>query len=281
MKSVPVFLLTAMLLLSVSLFRPAFAEPAQISYTVNLNSFSLQVTYPSEVMPGDAVTVTVQGSPRGSSVYLQNLTVTIYYADATGLHQLACQTLVSNSANSYGYYGASTTGSFIKNFTVNVPQDVPRTSLVAIFSETTQSNNYYNYYYGPFSYWFYADPLFPTALPFYPSYGMATDGAISPLSYINATTPEYLALQSKYQILQQQLNQTQAQNQQLQTSITRQNATISQLNQQLTSANSTTQTYQTVAAVFVIIAVALAAFTIYRMRSKEKTKNTSETQTAK
>jgi preprotein translocase subunit SecG len=232
-------------------------------------------------MPGDAVTVTVQGSPKVSGIYLQNLTATIYYADATGLHQLASQTLVSNSANSYGYYGASTTGSFSTNFTVNVPQNVPRTSLVAIFSETTQSNKYYNYYYGPFSYWFYADPLFYSYYPSYPFYGTATDEAISPLSYVNATTPEYLALQSKYRMLQQQLNQTQAQNRQLQTSITQQNATISQLNQQLTSANRTTQTYQTVAGVFVIIALALAALTIYQMKSKEKTKNTSESETAK
>jgi hypothetical protein len=231
-------------------------------------------------MPGESITVTVHGSPKGSSVYLQKLTATIYYADATGLHQLASQTLVSNSANGYGYYGASAMASFSKNFTVNVPEDVPRTSLVAIFSETIQPNNY-NYYYGPyaFSYWFYVDPLFPTVVSFYPSYSNMTDDAISPLSYVNATTPEYVALQSEYRMLQHQLNQTQAQIQQLQTAITRQNATISQLNLQVTSANTTTQTYQTVAAVFIIITVtlaALAAFTIYQMRNKEKTKNASE-----
>jgi hypothetical protein len=259
------------------LSEPAFAQPTEVSYTVNLNSFSLQVTYPSEVIPGNVVTVTVQGSPRVSGVYLQNLTVTIYYADATGLHQVESQTLVSNPA-SYGYYGASTTGSFSTDFTVSVPQDVPRTSLVAIFSETTQSNsyyNYYNYYYGPypFSFWYYRNPLFYS---YYPSYSTTTDDAISPLSYVNATTPEYLALQSEYRTLQQQLNQTQAQNQKLETTVTQQNATISQLNQELTSASTATQTYETVAGVFIIVAVALVALAIYQMRRKEKTKNTIE-----
>jgi phage shock protein A len=61
-------------------------------------------------------------------------------------------------------------------------------------------------------------------------------------------------------MLQQQLNQTQAQNQQLQTTIAQQSTTINLLGQQLASANSTAQTYQGLALVAVIIAVALAAF---------------------
>src|SRR5208337_3163585 len=96
MKSALAFLVTAALLLLVSLFNPAFAQPTQVSYVVNLNSFSLQVMYPSEVMPGDNVTVSIQGSPKSNSLYLQSLTATIYYADAAGLHQLATQNIVSN-----------------------------------------------------------------------------------------------------------------------------------------------------------------------------------------
>ena len=279
MKSAVAFLVTAALLLSVSMFNPAFAQPTQVSYVVNLNSFSLQVMYPSEVMPGDNVTLNIQGSPKGNSLYLQSLTATIYYADAAGLHQLATQNLVSNPANSYGYYGSYTTGSFSKSFTVNVPQNAPRTSLVAIFSETVQSNNYYYYdYWSNFGYSYYGNPVF---YALYPSYSTTTDEAIAPLSYIKATTPEYVALQSEYQMLQQQLNQTQAQNGQLQTTISQQSTMISQLNQQLTSANGTTQTYQMVTVVFVIIAVALAAFSIYQLRSKGKTQEKGETKTSK
>jgi hypothetical protein len=268
MKSALAFLVTAALLLSVSMFNPALAQATQVSYVVNLNSFTLQVTYPSEAMPGDNVTVNIQGSPKSNSIYLQSLTATIYYADAAGLHQVATQNLVSNPTNNYGYYGSYTPGSFSKNFTVNVPQNTPRTSLVAIFSETVQSNNYNNYNYPSyFGYLYSGNPLFYS---YYPSYSTTTDDAIAPLSYIKATTPEYVALQSEYQMLQQQLNQTQTQNKQLQTTISQQSTMISQLNQQLTSTNGTTQTYQMAAVVFVIIAVALAAFSIYQLKKQRE-----------
>jgi len=270
MKSVLAFLVTGTILLLVSMFNPAFAQPTQLSYLVNLNSFTLRVTYPSEAMPGDTVTVIIQGSPNSNSVYLQSLTVIIYYADATGLHQLGNQNLVSNPANGYGYYGSYPTGSFSKSFTVNVPQNASRTSLIAIFSETVQFNNYYYYNYWSFGYPC-ADPVF---CGYYPSYITTTDDAIAPLSYIKATTPEYLTLQ-------QQMNQTQAQNKQLQTTISQQTTMINQLNQQLTSANATTQTYQMILVVFVITAVALAVFNLYQSRSKEKMQKTNETKTAK
>ena len=279
MKSALAFLVIAALLLPVSMFNPAFAQATQVSYVVNLSAFTLQVMYPSVVMPGDTVTVSVQGSPKSNSLYLQNLTATIYYADAAGLHQLVSQNLVSNPPSSYGYYGTSTSGSFSKSFTVNVPQAAPRTSLVATFSEIVQSSNY-NYYSYPsyFGYSFYGNPLF---YAYYPSYSIASDQALAPLSYINATTPEYVALQSEYQMLQQQLNETQAENKQLQTTISQQGTMVNQLNQQLTSANREAQTYQVVALVFVIIAAALVAFSIYQLRSKGKTQNSGETKASK
>ena len=268
MKSALVFLVAGVILLSVSTFSPAFAQPTQLSYLVNLNSFTLQLAYPSEVMPGDTVTVNIHGNPNSNSAYLQSLTVTVYYADATGLHQLGTQNLVSNSANGYGYFVSSTTGSFSKSFTVNVPENASRTSLVAIFSETVQSSNYYYYNYWSFGYPC-ADPVF---CGYYPSYGTTIDDAIAPLYYTKATTPEYFALQ-------QQMNQTEAQNKQLQTTISQQSTMINQLDQQLTSANGTVQTYQIVSVVFVIIAVALAAFNVYQLR--RKTQKMNETKPSK
>lgn len=271
MKRALAFLVTGALLLSVSLFNPVFAQPTQVSYAVNLNSFTLQVTYPSEVMPGDNVTLNIQGSPKSDNVYLQSLTATIYYADAAGLHQLATQTLVSNPANGYGYYGSYSTGSFSKSFTVNVPQNAPRTSLIAVFSETVEPNNYYYSDYWPYFGYSCSDPVYCAYYPSYPYYGTTSDEALAPLSYIKATTPEFVALQSEYQMLQQQLNQTQAQNKQLQTTISQQSTMISQLNQQLTSANATAQAYQVVAVILVVVAVALAAFSTYRLRGRGKT----------
>ena len=256
---------TVVALLSITLSSLALGQSTQVTYTVTLNWFTLQVSYPSEAMPGNALNVTVQGTPRNGGVYLQNLNATIYYGDASGLHQLTSETLVSNSANIYTYYGQPTTGSFSKSFTVTIPQNVPRTSLIAVFSETAQYNNYYNGEY-PFSFWTFGNPLFYS---FYPTVTTSTDQGISPLSYVNATTPEYVALQAKYRMAQQQLNQTQAQNQQLQTTITQQSAMINQLNQEVTSANITVQAYEGVATFFIIIAIALAAVTVYQMRKKE------------
>ena len=270
MKPLCVVFITAAVLLSLS--GNALAQPAQLSYMVTLNWFNLRVTYPSVVMPGGVLNVSVQGTPKNAGVYLQNLTATIYYGDASGLHQLASETVVSNAANIYAYYGEPTTGSFSTNFKVNVPEDAPRTSLIVVFTETTQYNNYYNGLY-PFSYWYFGNPIFYS---YYPSFTATTDQAISPLSYINATTPEYVALQAEYRMLQQRMNQTQTQNQQLQTTITQQSAMISQLDQQLTSANASAQRYESVAAVLAFIAVGLGAFNVYQI-SRRKMRDKADT----
>jgi len=264
------------------------AQSPQLSYTVNLIWFTLQVTCPSEVMPGDVFNVSVHGTPTSGYVYLQNLTATIYYADSSGLHQLATWVLASNAISSYGYYGSVPTSSFSKNFTITVPKDAPRTSLEALFSEATQYNNY-PYYYGPvswstvtigdpvFSSYYPAAFLFSSSSLFLPA---SIDQVLAPLSYIKATTPEYVALQSQYHILQQELNQTRSQNQQLQTTITQQSTMISQLNQQLTAANETAQTYEAAATILLIITVGLLAFLVYQMRKRLKTKETANTKPA-
>jgi hypothetical protein len=259
--------------MSVSSFNLAFAQASQVSFIVNLNWFSLQVTYPSEVMPGNTVSVSVQATPKSSSIYLQSLTATVYYADAAGLHLVAIQTLASNPANGYGFYG---TGSFNETFTVSVPQNASRTSLVAIFSETVQLN-YYPMFYGfePF----YGRSPFQFGWSLYYSYGARTDDAIAPLSYIEATTPEYVSLQSEYQTLQRQLNQTQLKQSQLQDMVVQENATINQLNQQLASVSRTTETYQLLALGLGVLAVILAVFSIYEWKTKQKTRKTGETST--
>jgi hypothetical protein len=269
-------------LASMSLFSSAFAQPNQASYTVVLNALTLQLTYPSEVMPGYTVTVSVQGTPNGYNLFLQGLTVTIYYADSTGLHQTSSQTLVSNSgynygAYNYGYYGgysmSQATASFSKSITVSVPENAPRTSLIAVFSETVQST-YYNYapyyYYSPASYGMGMHHHTSYFLFYYPSYSYstATDQAIAPLSYIRANTPEFVGLQSEYQALQLQLNETQSQNLQLKTISSQQSSTINQLNQQLAISDNERQTYQTITLTLTALAVALAALNVYLWKTK-------------
>jgi hypothetical protein len=291
MKYGRILVVTAVLLISFSLFNVAFGQSTQSSYTVKLNSFSLVVTYPAEVMPGDIVTVSVQGTPTGNAVYLQSLTATIYYADASGLHQLPVQNLVvNNSPNTYNNYVSYTySGSFSKNFTVKVPESAPRTSLVAIFSETVQPNYYnyggyaYNYpnYYSNLPYTYQGYPYYP----YYPTYAYmspayypysyssssyGSDQAIAPLSYVKANTPESATLQSENQMLQQQLGQAQGQNQQLLTKVSQQSATIDQLTQQLSGTSGTIQMYQVLVLALGVLAAILLAFNINQRRSKEK-----------
>jgi hypothetical protein len=285
-------LVVAVVLISFSLFGAAFGQSAQASYTVKLNRFSLLVTYPAEVLPGDKVTVSVQGTPTGSAVYLQSLTVTVYYADVSGLHQLPTVSLFDspNAYNNYVTYGYNT-GSFNKNFTVNVPENVPRTSLVAIFSETVQPNYYnyggytYNYpYYYTNPYTYQGNPYYPYYYPYsqyytspayYPySYGTSSpysyssDQAVAPLSYVKANTPESVTLASENQMLQQELGQVQSQNQELQSKVSQQDATINQQSQQLAGVNGTVQTYQALALGLGVLSVILLAFSISRRKSK-------------
>jgi hypothetical protein len=275
MKSMFALLVTAVLLVSVSSIITVHAQATQVSSTITLKSVNLQVAYPSEVVPGNTVTVQVQVNPVSGGGYLENLTATVYYADATGLHQIASQNLVANQANTYSYPAPYQTVSYSKTMQFSVPQNAPRTSLVAVFSETFQSQYYYDYHC-------FVD-VFYSYCPSY-SDGNANDEAIAALSYIKAPTPEYVSLQSTYQLLQQQLNQTQTQlkqsqtqNQQLQNAVSQESVTINQLNQQLASANQTTQNYQALAAALGIVVVILVIFTAYQSTRKEKRQKTLTT----
>ena len=298
MKRGKIFLVAALLLASFSLFNSAYAQSTQ--YTVKLNAYNLLVTCPAEVMPGETVTFNVQGNPTASGVYLQSLTATIYYANASSLHQLATENLVvSSSPNaynnyvSYGYYG-----SFNKNFTVNVPDNATATPLVAIFSETVMpkyqgwnpyspSYSYYqSHYNNPTSYPYYpyypyylsypylpAYPYYPTYPAYSPSYtptsSYGSDQSVTSLSYVKASTPESVTVQSENQMLQQQLNQTQGEIQQLQGKISQQNSTIIQLTQQVAAVNGIVQAYQALTLTFAVVAVVLLVYAIIQRRKRQ------------
>jgi len=275
MKSSHLIIVLA-ILSSIAYGQPVIAQPAQSTYTVSLAYMSVQVTFPSEVLPGDSVTVSLQANPK-SNVNVGTLTVTIYYADGTNLHQLASATLGNNYVNG---------GTFSKQIQFSIPQDAPRTSLIATLSENIQVV-YYSYFYYPayydndnyssshcyynpycyYDYWF-------TYYPSY-SYSSSSDSGIAPLSYIKATTPEYVSLQTEYQMVQQQLSQSQAENQQLeqnlhdaQNLLAQKNSTIASLNQQLGSAQSLIGELEAISVVLAVIAIALGIFTAYRWGRK-------------
>ncbi len=263
--------------ISIAFSPTVLAEASQASYTVNLNYLTVNVTYPSQVLPGDNVTVNVQATAKRSLDFV-TLNVQIFYSDGNALHQVTSTSANSNYMNS----GASMS----KSLQFTVPQDAPRTSLVASLTEDVQStygafaysfyamdyNSSNCYYYPDWYYYDYGYCNYYGAYPYYPyyyaypsgSYSTVTDSGVSPLSYIKAPTPEYTMLQSQYQSLQQQIEQSQAQNQQLnqslqnaQNTIAQQNATISDLNQQLGSSRQTAGTFGVAAAAFAVAAVGI------------------------
>lgn len=282
-------LLLAVVLISFFSLRPVSAQLTQTTYTVNLNYLTVKVTYPAQVMPGDSVTVSVQASAK-NAINAVSLTAQFLYSDGTTLHQLASGTVDSN----YLAQG----GSMNKQIQFTVPQDAPRTSIVAVVTEKVQTAyTYYNYYYAysynysnpscyyypDYYYYYYGYCTYSYSYPYYPyvyanpeySYSTSTDTGEAPLSYIKATTPEYSSLQSQYQNLQQQLSQSQAQNQQLkqnlqdaQSKVTQQNATIADLNQQLNSSRSMNTTVEGAAGVLGIIAIILGGFATYARRGR-------------
>ncbi len=293
------------LIVALSVVVVAHAQAAQTSYTLKLNYFSVQMTYPSQVNPGDLVTVNVQANAK-SGISGATLTAQIFYVDGNTLRQLTSATLTNTGGSSLS-----------KQITFTVPQDAPRTSLFASVTENVQTGyansyaNYYSYpgyynssspycyyypdyydYYGScsysYSYYPYSYPYsygFSCAYPSY-SYSTATDSGVAPLSYIKAQTPEYTALQSQYQSVDQQLNQSQAQNQQLQqqlqndqNTIAQKNATIASLNQQLNTNQNTNTTLEAAAAGLGILAIIFGAFAVHSRGKSSKQAPPTNTQT--
>lgn len=295
MKNLRLIALIAVLLIplaSLAYSQFATAQSSQSSYTVNLTYLTVQVTYPAQVMPGDSVTVNIQATAK-KSIDTISLTAQVYYSDGSSLHQLASTTFNGNNM--------ATGSSFTKQIQFTVPQDTLRTSMVSVLTESVKTSYpayyYYPVYYNYSSPYCYYEPYYSGysnceyyydyyGYMAYPSYSSVTttDAGLSPLSYVKATTPEYIVLQSQNQALQQQLTQSQAQNQQLQQQLqnaqnsnAQKDATISDLNQRLNASQSNSTTYETAAGAFAILAAVLGALAIHFHRGK--TSQTAQTKT--
>jgi len=285
MRSSHILILLVVLTLALAPSQLVLAQANQLSSTINLTNLSVVLTYPSETQPGQSITVNVQATAK-ESFHLTSLVVQVFLADGSNLRQLTSST-VQNNRDLYK-------GDQINNsLQATVPSDAPRTSLVALASETTSTPSYndyssvyypypyYSYQYYPYynnypyydNYTYYYYP----AYYYYPSYTYVstTDDGIAPLSYVKAATPEYVSLQSAYQSLQQQLNLTQAQNQQLkqdndakQSTISQQNSVIDGLNQQLASTKNNVGLLEIIVLVLAAVVVVLGVYSL-RGRSKQ------------
>ncbi|HUK27088.1 MAG TPA: hypothetical protein VLV31_01575 [Candidatus Acidoferrales bacterium] len=289
---VPVVLLAV--LVSIFTIHPALAQGGQTaSSTVVLNHLNVQLAYPSQVLPGESVTVNLTAQAKDNFV-LSSLTMQVYSADTDNLHQLLSTIVASNTIMLSGQQ-------INKQIQVNVPSSASRTSLIAQLSETvgtTGSTSYpFNPYAYPYSYgngyWYQygAYPTYPyyyygysysptTYYPIYPAsnYNIqgGSDNGIAPLSYILATTPEFVTAQSQNQQLLNQNQQLQQEIQQLQNSTAQKDNTISNLNNQLSSAQGTTIVAEIVA---VILAIALVAVAAIHFKSTKATTKESPTKT--
>jgi hypothetical protein len=293
MKHSNLIAILVILVASLSLSPFAFAQSSQTTYSLNMTYLTVQLTYPTEVLPGDSVTVNIQATAK-SRINSASLTAQIFYSDTSNLRQLASATLSSN-------YYMNSGSTMSKQIQFTIPTNAPRTSLVVLLTEKVQTAyatyyyypGYYNYSY-PYCYYYYGyyDYHCYYGYTYYPaySYTTTTDTGITPLSYVKATTPEYVSLQSQYQNLQsqnqdlqsqlqaaqQQLAQSQAQNQQLtqnlqsqQNTLTQRDATIASLNQQLSLTQNANARYEAVAVGLAIIVVIFGLVAIHEHRGKK------------
>ncbi len=255
----------------VALGQVVYAESSQVSTTVELNSLTVKLSYPSEVLPGQAATVSVQATAK-DYVQLGKLVLQVYYADGNSLHLL---TTVAVAANAYLSKGNQVS----KDIQVNVPADAPRTSLVALVTENVNSPSYDYWSYYPYSYWYWGDENYSESYFFYayPISTSVTDDGLSPLSYIKATTPEYVTLQGEYQMVQQQLNQSKADNQKLQDTVAQDNSVITNLNQQLASTQAMVRTLEAFAIILAVLAIVLGLL-LFKGRIRHPKKSSSNKQ---
>ena len=226
----------------------AYAQSTQVTNNVSLKFLDVQLSYPSQALPGQSVAVNVQAKAK-RSFQLSNLLLQVYVADpnSISLRELSSVTVAQGLEMSTG-------GQINKVIQVPVPADVPRTSLIARVSENVTLTVFIVY--------INSNPALQPA-----PYNTATaDDVITPLTYIAATTPEYVTLQSQYQQVQQGLTQSLAQIVKLQQTIAQENATIYQLNEQLSFANRRVQTYQGLALGLSILTVAFFALYIRQRR---------------
>jgi hypothetical protein len=273
MKNKVILALCFVLMASIAIGQSAYAESSQLSTTVNLRYLNVQLTYPSEVLPGQAATLSVQATAK-DYLRLVNLALLVYYTDGNNLRLLANATV---AADVY----LSKSNQVSKAIQVNVPADAPRTSLVALVSENIKMRYSYNYwpYYYPYSYWDsefsnISNAFFVYVYPAY-NYISLTDDGLSPLSYIKATTPEYVTLQNEYQTLQQQVAQSQADNRKLQNTISQNNSVIADLNQQLASAQTMIRTLEGFSIILAGLTI-FQAFLFFKGRMERRKKGSGD-----
>ena len=133
---VPIVLLV--ILASIFASQSVFAQSNQVTSTVTLSHLNVQLTYPSQVLPGQSATINLVAQAK-DSFQLTSLTVQVYLADQNNLRQLLSTTVAQSTMMSSG-------NQINKQVQVTVPSDAIRTSLVALVTESVSITSYSNSY---------------------------------------------------------------------------------------------------------------------------------------
>ncbi|HKM50628.1 MAG TPA: hypothetical protein VJZ75_05560 [Candidatus Bathyarchaeia archaeon] len=230
-----------------------YAQSSQAVGRVSLVHLNVQLTYPSDVLPGQSVSVGVLAQAKGS-FQLASLTMQVYYVDPQlGLRQVASAIVAQGLSMANG-------GQLNKAVQVTIPTDAPRTSLIARVAENVTLTVFIVYNNGPST----------QAAPYYSA---TSDDAIAPLTYIMSPTPEYVALQSQYQTLESQyqqvrqgLNQSLVQNVKLQQAAQSEQAAQSQMAGLIAHLQGMVMLLESASAILGVAFVALAVVCLRRVR---------------
>lgn len=195
MRKTCICVAVVMLMLSIAALTTAVNATSD-TRRFSLSHFDIEVTYPASVKPGDTATVSVSATSKAST-YVRDLIVEILVPSTGGDLRLVTSISVVRETS------VRSGDRFSRTATVTVPTDTPRSFMMATASENVRTY-YYSYYY-PYTYpyyrWSHNQSYYWYWWPVYYSYRTYSDSVetgIAPLSYVLATTPEYIQLKADY-----------------------------------------------------------------------------------
>jgi len=173
--------------------------------------FEIDLTYPNATKPGDSISILVKAKAK-STAQIRELTFNLHaYTLDGGLLRIGELTLANKKLVKSG-------DSLSQTFNVTVPSDTPRSTLIGSFSEVWDEPIYYVFvvyndsvpapvvidwwrYWDPEPYYWWSRK---GAWPYGYYYDYKTFSSLSEpiaLSYVLATTPEYVRLKSEEEAL--------------------------------------------------------------------------------
>lgn len=178
------------------------AVPDQRRYS--LAYFDIYFSYPANGKPGETITVTLTATAK-KNCEVQDISVEFFAYSISGEPRLIGSTSIVKQAS------VVSGNSFQKSVSLTIPMDAPRSFLMAVASETVRTYSYtYSYYYTyPYWWWYNATRYWWGWYPAY--YGWRTytdtvDKSTGPVTYVLATTPEYIQLKADHDKLTSDYN---------------------------------------------------------------------------